>query len=153
VAHAGVMRMVICHVLGLPPAHAYRLNVASAGMARIRVEQKDARRLDTLLWLTRGRSPELDGAQPRVLELAGNWLSSTRGAGSQPGLRCSATTLGENAAAHIELGGQAHEAGIGGAHQVVEDAVGDVFVEMPFLAERPDVELQALQFHTALVAM
>jgi len=57
VAHAGVMRMVICHVLGLPPAHAYRLNVASAGMARIRVEQKQARRLDTLLWLTQGAQP------------------------------------------------------------------------------------------------
>jgi alpha-ribazole phosphatase len=54
VAHAGVMRMAICHALGLPPAHAYRLNVASAGMARIRVEQKEARRLDTLLWLTQG---------------------------------------------------------------------------------------------------
>ena len=54
VAHAGVMRMVICHVLGLPAAQAYRLNVASAGMARIRVEQKESRRLDTLLWLTQG---------------------------------------------------------------------------------------------------
>jgi alpha-ribazole phosphatase/probable phosphoglycerate mutase len=54
VAHAGVMRMAICHVLGLPPAQAYRINVASAGMARIKVEQKDTRRLDTLLWLTQG---------------------------------------------------------------------------------------------------
>lgn len=54
VAHAGLMRMVICHVLGLPPAHAYRLNVASAGMARIKVEQRDARRLDTLQWLSAG---------------------------------------------------------------------------------------------------
>jgi alpha-ribazole phosphatase/probable phosphoglycerate mutase len=54
VAHAGVMRMVICHVLGLPAANAYRLNVASAGMARIRVEQKDSRRFDTLQWLSQG---------------------------------------------------------------------------------------------------
>ena len=54
VAHAGLMRMVICHVLGLPAAHAYRLNVASAGMARIQVEQRDARRLDTLQWLSAG---------------------------------------------------------------------------------------------------
>lgn len=54
VAHAGVMRMVICHALGLPAAHAYRINIASAGMARIKVEQKDRRRLDTLLWLTQG---------------------------------------------------------------------------------------------------
>lgn len=54
VAHAGVMRMVICHVLGLPAARAYRINVASAGLARIKVEAKDTRRLDTLLWLTQG---------------------------------------------------------------------------------------------------
>lgn len=54
VAHAGVMRMVICHVLGLPPARAYHLNVASAGMARIKVEQKSTGRLDTLQWLTQG---------------------------------------------------------------------------------------------------
>jgi len=54
VAHAGVMRMAICHVLGLSPAQAYCLNVASAGMARIKVEQKDVRRLDALLWLTPG---------------------------------------------------------------------------------------------------
>ncbi|MDD5390292.1 MAG: alpha-ribazole phosphatase family protein [Gallionellaceae bacterium] len=54
VAHAGVMRMVICHVLGLSPTQAYSINVASAGMARIKVEQKDVRRLDALLWLTPG---------------------------------------------------------------------------------------------------
>ena len=54
VTHAGVIRMLICHALGLPPALAYRINVASAGMARIKVEIKDARRLDTLLWLGQG---------------------------------------------------------------------------------------------------
>lgn len=54
VAHAGVMRMAICHALGLPAVQAYRINVASAAMARIRVEQQGARRLDTLLWLTQG---------------------------------------------------------------------------------------------------
>jgi alpha-ribazole phosphatase len=57
VAHAGVIRMVICHVLGLAPAQAYCLNIASAGMARIRVEQKDTRRLDTLQWLSPGPTP------------------------------------------------------------------------------------------------
>jgi alpha-ribazole phosphatase/probable phosphoglycerate mutase len=54
VAHAGVMRMVICHVLGLPPAHAYRLQIGSAAMARIRVEQGEGGRFDSLLWLTPG---------------------------------------------------------------------------------------------------
>ncbi len=54
VAHAGVMRMAICHALGLPAAHAYRLNVASAAMARIKVEQQDSRRFDSLQWLSQG---------------------------------------------------------------------------------------------------
>jgi alpha-ribazole phosphatase/probable phosphoglycerate mutase len=54
VAHAGVMRMAICHTLGLAAERAYRINVNSAGMARFRVEGEGARRLDTLLWLTRG---------------------------------------------------------------------------------------------------
>lgn len=54
VAHAGVMRMVLCRVLGLPVAHAYRLNVASAAMARIKVEQQDSRRFDSLQWLSQG---------------------------------------------------------------------------------------------------
>jgi alpha-ribazole phosphatase len=51
VAHAGVIRMAICHALGLPPEHAYRINVAAAGMARFRIETKGERRLDTLLSL------------------------------------------------------------------------------------------------------
>jgi hypothetical protein len=34
---------------------------------------------------------------------------------------------------------------------IVEDAVGDILVEMPFVAEAPDVELQALQLHAQLV--
>jgi len=54
VAHAGVMRMVICHVLGLPPAHAYRLRIGSAAMARIHVEQGEDGRFDSLSWLTPG---------------------------------------------------------------------------------------------------
>jgi alpha-ribazole phosphatase/probable phosphoglycerate mutase len=57
VAHAGVMRMALCHVLGLPASHAYRINVASAAMARIKVEQQGQGRLDTLLWL--GSGPDL----------------------------------------------------------------------------------------------
>lgn len=54
VAHAGVIRMVVSHVLGMPPGRAYHLNVGSAAMARIRVEHKGARRLDTLMWLNKG---------------------------------------------------------------------------------------------------
>lgn len=54
VAHAGVIRMAISHVLGLAPDRAYHINVGSSGMARIRVEHKGAKRLDTLMWLSKG---------------------------------------------------------------------------------------------------
>jgi alpha-ribazole phosphatase/probable phosphoglycerate mutase len=58
VAHAGVMRMVLCHVLGIPVAHAYRIQVGSAAMGRLRVEQKPAGRLAQLLWLTPGQGQD-----------------------------------------------------------------------------------------------
>ncbi|MEW5787512.1 MAG: histidine phosphatase family protein [Pseudomonadota bacterium] len=54
VAHAGVIRMVVCHVLGLAPERAYRINVGSAAMARVKVEQRGEKRLDTLLWINQG---------------------------------------------------------------------------------------------------
>jgi alpha-ribazole phosphatase len=54
VAHAGVIRMAVSHVLGLPPERAYRINVGSAGLARVRVEQRGTRRFDTLRWLSKG---------------------------------------------------------------------------------------------------
>ncbi len=54
VAHAGVIRMVMCRVLGLAPEHGYRIQVASAGLARFRVEQKGALHQGTLLGLTLG---------------------------------------------------------------------------------------------------
>lgn len=54
VAHAGVIRMAICHVLGLAPERAYRIQVASAGLARFKVETKDAGRHAALLHLTPG---------------------------------------------------------------------------------------------------
>jgi len=54
VAHAGVIRMAICHALGLPPEQAYRINVGSAGMARIRIENKAGQRFDSLMWLSKG---------------------------------------------------------------------------------------------------
>lgn len=58
VAHAGVIRMAICHVLGIPVANAYRLQVGSAAMARFRVEKKPAGQLAQLLWLTPGQGKD-----------------------------------------------------------------------------------------------
>jgi len=54
VAHAGVIRMTLCRVLGLSPAHAYRIQVGSAGLARFKIEQKGEQRHEALLHLTPG---------------------------------------------------------------------------------------------------
>ena len=54
VAHAGVIRMALCRVLGLPPAHAYRIQVGSAALARFRVEANGAACHESLLYLTPG---------------------------------------------------------------------------------------------------
>ena len=54
IAHAGVMRMVACHVLGLDPAHAYRLQIGSAARMRFRVEHKGGLRHAALLYITPG---------------------------------------------------------------------------------------------------
>ena len=54
VAHAGVIRMAICHALGLPCTQAYHINVGSAGIARIRVDVEARARFDSLIWLSKG---------------------------------------------------------------------------------------------------
>ncbi len=54
VAHAGVIRMAICHALGLPFSQAYHINVASAAIARINVEIEAGARFDSLQWLSGG---------------------------------------------------------------------------------------------------
>src|SRR5450759_5297963 len=50
--------------------------------------------------------------------------------------------IGEYSAAHIKFGGEAHEARLGGGDQIIQDAVGDILVKMPFIAERPDIQLE-----------
>jgi alpha-ribazole phosphatase/probable phosphoglycerate mutase len=40
VAHAGVIRSVMAHVLGMPPAVMYRIHVANAGLTRIRTDRE-----------------------------------------------------------------------------------------------------------------
>ena len=40
VAHAGVIRAVMAHVLGMPPAVMYRIHVANAGLTRIRTDRE-----------------------------------------------------------------------------------------------------------------
>lgn len=40
VAHAGVIRAVMTHVLGMPPAAMYRIHVENAGLTRIRTDRE-----------------------------------------------------------------------------------------------------------------
>jgi alpha-ribazole phosphatase len=54
VAHAGVIRMAICRVLGIPPGHAYRIQVGSAAVARFKAETHNGRRLIQLSHLSPG---------------------------------------------------------------------------------------------------
>jgi alpha-ribazole phosphatase/probable phosphoglycerate mutase len=41
VAHAGVIRMMLAHVLGMPPEHAYRIQVGSAAISRFSIERRE----------------------------------------------------------------------------------------------------------------
>lgn len=50
VAHAGVIRMVLCHALGIPVGNAYRINVGNAALTRIRFEQQGDQSLATLMF-------------------------------------------------------------------------------------------------------
>jgi len=55
---------------------------------------------------------------------------------------------GVDAAAHIEAGGQPHEAGLGRGDQIIENAVGHGFMEGALVPIGPDIQLQGFQFHT-----
>lgn len=50
VCHAGVIRMILTHVLGMPPANGYRIQVGSAAVSRITVEKHGAARHANLVF-------------------------------------------------------------------------------------------------------
>ena len=50
VAHAGVIRMILALVLEIPLQHLFRLQVANAGITRVRVEQYGELRLPQLMF-------------------------------------------------------------------------------------------------------
>jgi len=54
---------------------------------------------------------------------------------------------GVDAAAHVKLGADAHEIGRYGFYQVVEDFIGDRFMECALIAECPHIQLKRLEFH------
>jgi alpha-ribazole phosphatase len=50
VGHAGMMRMVIAHAIGLSPENGYRINIENAALSRIQVEWSEDIMLPTLLF-------------------------------------------------------------------------------------------------------
>lgn len=50
VCHAGVIRMLLAGVLGMPAHNAYRIQVGSAAISRITVEARHGQRLATLMF-------------------------------------------------------------------------------------------------------
>jgi len=54
VAHAGVIRMAMCRVLGLMPEFGYRIQVGNAARVRFRIEENGDTRNELLLYLTAG---------------------------------------------------------------------------------------------------
>jgi alpha-ribazole phosphatase/probable phosphoglycerate mutase len=50
VGHAGMMRMMIAHALGLPYENVYRINVGNAALSRIRVEWSEGRMMPSLVF-------------------------------------------------------------------------------------------------------
>ena len=59
--------------------------------------------------------------------------------------------IGIYAATHPKFGAQAHETWLAGRDQVIENPVGHVLVKGALIAERPDVQLQGLEFDAQLV--
>src|SRR3954468_21137791 len=82
---------------------------------------------------------------------AGAW----RGAGSNLSRPALLAVLGEDrsrdAAPHGEPRFQPHPARPRGLHEVVEDPVGDGFMEGTLVTEGPDVELEGLQLHAKAI--
>lgn len=50
VAHAGVIRMILSHALGLPVENVYRIQVSNASLTRIQVEHQGGASLSTLIF-------------------------------------------------------------------------------------------------------
>lgn len=50
VGHAGVIRMLLSHALGLPLGNVYRINVGNASLSRIQVEHQGGHALPTLMF-------------------------------------------------------------------------------------------------------
>lgn len=50
ITHAGVIRMMLAHALGLPKENAYRIQVGNASLTRIKVERNGSNLLPTLVF-------------------------------------------------------------------------------------------------------
>ncbi|OIQ74385.1 hypothetical protein GALL_439660 [mine drainage metagenome] len=59
--------------------------------------------------------------------------------------------IGVDAAAHKPARGHAQKARLHGCHQIVDDGVGDLFMERAFVAVAPHIKFEALEFDAFLV--
>ncbi len=50
VGHAGMMRMILSHILGMPMEHMFRFQIPNAGVSRIQVDHFDGESLPRLLF-------------------------------------------------------------------------------------------------------
>lgn len=53
----------------------------------------------------------------------------------------------ENAPAHVELGGQAHESWSRSSDQIIENLIRNRLVKRTLVTVRPDIQLEALEFY------
>lgn len=67
------------------------------------------------------------------------------------GLAVLGNNVGKDAATHEEFCCQAHEFGLCGVDQIIQNAIGYGFVKRAFFTERPDIQLEAFQLDTFLV--
>lgn len=57
VGHAGIVRMVICAILGAPPENMFRVSVDNAAITRVRIQHRAGRDLPLLLAHGQGPGP------------------------------------------------------------------------------------------------
>ena len=58
---------------------------------------------------------------------------------------------GVNATPNKKVTFYGHDPRVEELNEIIENVVGDLFVKVPFVSERPKIELQALELHAPLV--
>ena len=83
------------------------------------------------------------------------WLQSSGNVNAFGGFPAGLTMLGTNgcidAATNPPAGFKTHEAGVHRLNEIIQNAVGDIFVKVSFIAVAPHVELQGLKLEILFV--